>query len=144
MPIYEFHCNSCQRLTTVFSRSIGSPVAAACEHCGSDDLSRLISRTVQLKGEARRIAETDAGRLMGGLDNQTMPDRGEFARWARKMGGELGSEMGAKFRDLSDKAEAGEDPLERVDPYHTLNYALQEGANQASGDAADADGAAGE
>ena len=35
MPIYEFRCNACRRRTSVFVRSVNSPVTGACEHCGS-------------------------------------------------------------------------------------------------------------
>jgi putative FmdB family regulatory protein len=44
MPIYEFSCNNCKSLVSVFVRSMNSPVNGKCESCGSTDLTRLISQ----------------------------------------------------------------------------------------------------
>jgi len=44
MPIYEFRCNACSRITSVFARSIGGDLAPVCSSCGTNNLSRLISR----------------------------------------------------------------------------------------------------
>jgi len=136
MPIYEFLCDDCRRRTSVFTRSVSSPVAALCEHCGSSNLSRLISRVVHVKGEAQRLAETDPNRLMGYLDgDQRLPERGDFAHWARRLSRELGGEMGAKFREMAEKTEADPYSLERMDPHHTLNYVLNDRYEQVTKEA---------
>ena len=44
MPIYEFSCNNCKSLVSVFVRSMNSPVNGKCESCGSTDLTRLVSQ----------------------------------------------------------------------------------------------------
>ena len=44
MPIYEYQCDACHKRTTLFIRSISNPEPARCQHCGSDRLTRLISR----------------------------------------------------------------------------------------------------
>jgi len=44
MPIYEFSCNNCKSLVSVFVRSMNSPVNGKCDSCGSTDLTRLISQ----------------------------------------------------------------------------------------------------
>ena len=50
MPIYEFRCLACNRRTSAFVRTVSSPVRAACEHCGSKKLSRLMSKFAVRKG----------------------------------------------------------------------------------------------
>ncbi len=50
MPIYEYVCEECGRLTEVMQR-MSDPAPAACPECGAPKLARLISRTsFQLKG----------------------------------------------------------------------------------------------
>ena len=44
MPIYEFSCNNCKSLVSVFVRSMNSPVNGKCESCGGTDLTRLVSQ----------------------------------------------------------------------------------------------------
>src|SRR5438270_98220 len=35
MPIYEYKCKACNRLTSNFVRNTGNEVAPACRHCGA-------------------------------------------------------------------------------------------------------------
>ncbi len=50
MPIYEYVCEACGRLTEVMQR-LNDPPPAACPECGETRLARLVSRTsFQLKG----------------------------------------------------------------------------------------------
>jgi len=49
MPIYEYQCESCKRLTETLLK-VGEKGPKKCEHCGGK-LTRVISRTsFQLKG----------------------------------------------------------------------------------------------
>ncbi len=50
MPIYEYLCERCGRLTEVMQKITDRP-PAACPECGSKRLAKLVSRTAfQLKG----------------------------------------------------------------------------------------------
>ncbi|MFY3746635.1 FmdB family zinc ribbon protein [Anaeromyxobacter sp. Red801] len=50
MPIYEFVCEACGRITEVMQK-VSDPAPAACPECGGGKLARLVSRTTfQLKG----------------------------------------------------------------------------------------------
>ena len=40
------------------------------------------------------------------------------------MGKEYDGELGSDFSDLADRADAGEDPVERIDPGHKLRYEI--------------------
>ena len=106
MPIYEFRCNSCRRRTSVFTRSIGAPVAAVCEHCGSTDLSRLISRVTVRRSE---------GDSFDGFDESALADVDEndpkaMARWVRKMSREMGEPLDAEMEANLERMEGGEMP----------------------------------
>ncbi len=50
MPIYEFVCEACGRLTEVMQK-VSDPPPAACPECGGGRMAKLVSRTsFQLKG----------------------------------------------------------------------------------------------
>jgi putative FmdB family regulatory protein len=44
MPIYEYKCQECSAVTTVFTRSIHSDISAICEKCNSNQLMRIFSK----------------------------------------------------------------------------------------------------
>jgi putative FmdB family regulatory protein len=44
MPIYEFRCEDCGWLSSIFVKSMSSEMEAACKHCGGRRLSRAVSR----------------------------------------------------------------------------------------------------
>ena len=50
MPIYEYVCEACGRITECMQR-VADPPPPACPECGDARLARLVSRTTfQLKG----------------------------------------------------------------------------------------------
>jgi putative FmdB family regulatory protein len=50
VPIYEFLCESCGRITEVMQK-VSDPPPRACQECGSRKIAKLVSRTAfQLKG----------------------------------------------------------------------------------------------
>ena len=103
MPIYEYRCLACKKRTSVFVRSINSPVNAACEHCGGKKLTRLISRVAVHRGGG------DFDDASGGMDDVDENDPRAVARWARQMRDEMGEDMGPEFDEMIGRMEAGED-----------------------------------
>jgi putative FmdB family regulatory protein len=112
MPIYEYRCGKCGRRTSVFVRSMSADVRAACEHCGSRRLSRLVSRvTVVRSGGGGDFDDID-DRMMAGVDEN---DPRSVARWARRMRDEMGEEMGPDFDQALEQMEGGQFPEEDGD-----------------------------
>ena len=106
MPIYEYRCRACRRRTSVFVRSVSSPVRAACEHCGSRKLERLMSKFAVHRSGGGGGLDGD----LGGLDDVDENDPASVARWARKMRAESGEDMGPEFDEMIGRMEAGESP----------------------------------
>jgi putative FmdB family regulatory protein len=102
VPIYEYRCLACKKRTSVFVRSVSSPVTAACEHCGGKKLSRLMSKFAVHGG---RMDFDDPSSF--DIDES---DPRAMARWARQMQEESGEELGPEFDDMMSRIEAGEDP----------------------------------
>ncbi len=132
MPIYQYDCGGCDQRVEVFFRSVKSvDDKAPCPQCGSKKLKRVMSRFARVRSEAQRLDDLDIDQQLGRLDGKSEAD---FARWTRRMGDELGEDLGADFRDMADRADAGADPIERVDPAHTLKYRVNKKREEAAGD----------
>ena len=43
MPIYEYRCGSCNRVSSFFTRSIGAALDPVCAHCQSREMQRRMS-----------------------------------------------------------------------------------------------------
>jgi putative FmdB family regulatory protein len=100
MPIYEYRCLACKRRTSVFVRSVSSPVRAACEHCGGRRLSRLMSK----------FAVHGRGADFDTFDDVDESDPESVARFARRMGEEMGEDLGPEFDEMLGRMESGESP----------------------------------
>ncbi len=107
MPIYEFGCRACRRRTSVFTRTIGAPTGAVCEHCGAGDLRRLISRVA--------VHRSNGSDIPGGFDESSLGDVDEndprsMARWLRKMSRDMGEPLDAEMEADLERMESGEMP----------------------------------
>jgi putative FmdB family regulatory protein len=130
VPIYEFACRDCGTEFTQFLRSVSASSSGSCGACGSTRVERLISKVSVLKGDRGRAEALDTGRIMSGLEGS---DVGSFARWARNAGREYDAELGTNFAELADKADAGEDPVERIDTAYTVNYHVEKRRSEVLG-----------
>ena len=100
MPIYEFRCASCRKRTTVLTLRASEEFEAVCEHCGSKDLARQMSRFA-----LGRSAEDSLDNL-GNVDER---DPKAMAQWMRRMGDELGDGGGDDLDDMADDMDGGGD-----------------------------------
>lgn len=107
MPIYEYRCNCCQRRVSIFQRSIQGAGPAVCSHCGSSDLTRLVSRVAVLRSEESHLEDLASEASLADLDER---DPRSVARWARRMGREMGEDLGPEFDEMVERMEAGETP----------------------------------
>ncbi|HLB12031.1 MAG TPA: zinc ribbon domain-containing protein [Dehalococcoidia bacterium] len=107
MPIYEYLCQVCKRRSSIFFRSYSQVGDPACSHCGSPQVTRLVSRFAVAKSEESRLDDmADPGKF-GDLDEN---DPRSVAKWARRMGQEMGEDMGPEFDEMVEHMEAGEMP----------------------------------
>src|SRR3954468_19881490 len=115
MPIYEYRCGACRRRSSLFYLSFSAAERAEphCEHCGSADVSRLVSRGALLKSEESRMVDLSGDAALGDVDES---DPRSIARWARRMGEQLGEDVGDDFREMVDQLEAGEMPDDMPGP----------------------------
>lgn len=107
MPIYEYRCGSCRQKTSVLVRNVATFTTPVCPQCGSNSLARLISSFAVIKSEESRMDDMADPSKFGDVDEN---DPRSVARWMRKMGSEMGEDMGPEFDEMIEKMEAGEMP----------------------------------
>lgn len=122
MPIYEYVCDDCRKVASIFFRSYSQVAVASCPHCSSSNLRRLVSKVAILKGEAKRAQEIDVRREMGDLNPL---DPRSVAHWARQKGSELDPLLGSNLREMAEKMESGDTPTEMYDPAYYFKYAVE-------------------
>jgi putative FmdB family regulatory protein len=109
MPIYDYRCAGCRRRISLLFQTYAAAENAACPHCGSHDLARLVTRFAVGRSEESRLDDLTDAAAFGDLDES---DPRSVARWARRMGDEFGEDLGGDFGEMVDQMEAGEMPAD--------------------------------
>ena len=106
MPIYEFKCQDCGRLTSVFVRTMRSSYKARCQHCGGRKLERVVSGFSHHKSEQTILDEhgSEPKRL------EDYKDPRQIGRWVERKFSEEGLELPDETRKMIDAAREGEFP----------------------------------
>ena len=109
MPIYEYECRGCSRPVSLLVRSLRSREVPRCPHCGSAELSRLMSRFATPKSEDARLEAAADPSQYGGLDEN---DPQAVARFVRRMGDEMGEDLGDDLGAAMEEASGEEGGIE--------------------------------
>jgi len=111
LPIYEYRCNDCRRRVTIFWRSFSEigVTRPSCPRCGSENLTRVVSRVAVVRSEESRLDDLADPSSLAGLDEN---DPKSMARWMRKMSQEMGEDLGPEFGEVIDRLESGQSPEE--------------------------------
>ena len=97
MPIYEYRCESCRKVSEFLLLSLSSPFTPVCPRCGGTDMERVLSRVrVRLSEETRMERLADPHRW-GGLADVDENDPASMARVMRQMGPHLQEAMGEDY-----------------------------------------------
>jgi putative FmdB family regulatory protein len=110
MPLYDYRCSDCKRRVSVYqSYSDYGKIQPACPECGGKRLERMVSRIRFARSEESRLESLADPSAWGDVDEQ---DPRSMAKMMRRMGSELGEEMGPEFHEAVDRLEDGENPEE--------------------------------
>ncbi|MBI2060799.1 MAG: zinc ribbon domain-containing protein [Nitrospirae bacterium] len=102
MPIYEYQCLKCRKRSTVLTLRVSEKVDPVCEHCGSKEMKRLISRVRVVRSEESRMERMADPSSLAGLDEK---DPRSMVQWMKKMGQEMGDDMGEDYEQMVEEAE---------------------------------------
>ena len=108
MPIYEFVCQDCAKLTSVFVRTTRSHVSATCSHCGSTAMKRAVSRVSIGRTESQIMEQY--GMPEPGQGPDAYKDPRQIGRWVEKRFDEMGMDLPSEARKMIDAAREGEFP----------------------------------
>lgn len=106
MPIFEFDCQACGRRTTALVLSRDRVNEVRCSRCGSDKLSKLFSRFATPRSEEARLESLARPESFAGVDES---DPRSVSRWMKRMGDEVGEDLGSAFEEEM-AAGGGEEP----------------------------------
>src|SRR3989339_230368 len=101
MPIYEYRCQDCRRVSSFLILNLQEPFAPVCGKCGSQALERVLSRVhVRLSEETRmeRLADPSA---WSGVDEN---DPKSVAKVLKKMGQEMGEDFPGEVDQIVEEA----------------------------------------
>jgi putative FmdB family regulatory protein len=105
MPIYEYRCLDCRRISSFLLLNLKDPFVPVCKRCGSHSLERVLSRVhVRLSEETRldRLADPSA---WAGVDEN---DPKSVAKVLKKMGQEMGEDFPGEVDQLVEEALDGQ------------------------------------
>lgn len=105
MPIYEYRCRKCQKRFSVLTLRVSERPETQCPKCGNGAADRLMSRFATPKSESARLDAMSDPSSLGDLDAE---DPKSVSRWMRKMGSEMGDDLGgADLDEMIDDIESG-------------------------------------
>lgn len=97
MPIYEYRCLACRKISEFLVLSLSSPFTPGCPRCGGTEMERVLSRVrVRLSEETRMERLADPHRW-GGLADLDENDPAGMARMMRQMGPHLQEALGEDY-----------------------------------------------
>jgi len=124
MPLYQFDCSGCEKRVEILFRSVTTTKKPVCPECGSKKLKKVMSRVARIKSARERFEGIDHVREAAEMGGSSDP--AVFARWARRVGAEYDEELGTNYRELAERAEAGETVHERIDADFTFRHKVNQ------------------
>ncbi len=100
MPIYEYKCQKCKKSFSVFCKIKDREESPACEKCGSNSTSLLVSRFKTVRSEDQILESMADPSSLSGLDEN---DPRSVAKWAKKMAREMGEDMGDEIEAMAEE-----------------------------------------
>ena len=100
MPLFEYRCKGCGKK---FAKLVGMTADSgepACPHCGSKELTKLISRFQRVRSEDDKLDSFEDAALSAGTD-----DPKGMSRLMGEMAKEMGEDLGENADELMEEAE---------------------------------------
>lgn len=97
MPIYEYRCSACRKVSEFLLLSPSSPFAPVCPRCGGTEMERVLSRVRVVLSEETRMERLADPHRWGGLADLDENDPASVARMMRQMGPHLKEAMGEDY-----------------------------------------------
>ncbi|MCX6354290.1 MAG: zinc ribbon domain-containing protein [Candidatus Aureabacteria bacterium] len=109
MPIFEYACDRCRKIFNFLVRDVAARRAPRCPRCGRSGMARRISSFRIGRSEESRMQKLADPSIFSGIDEK---DPRSFARWMKKISGEMGEEVPGEVDEMAKRLEARESPEE--------------------------------
>ena len=90
MPIYEYRCEDCGRISEFLVIKTDETFVPQCKRCKSKKMTRVLSRVRVIRSEESRLESLADPSKLGDIDER---DPKSMAKWMKRMGKELGEDM---------------------------------------------------
>jgi putative FmdB family regulatory protein len=100
MPIYEYRCNDCGKISEFLLIKTDETFIPQCKRCKSKKMSRVLSKVRVIRSEESRMESLVDPSKWSGLDEK---DPKSMAKWMKRMGKEMGEEMGEDVDAMVDE-----------------------------------------
>ena len=101
MPIYEYRCDDCGKISEFLLIKTEETFTPQCKKCKSKKMSRVLSKVRVIRSEESRMESLSDPSKWGGLHEK---DPKSMAKWMKKMGKEMGEDMGEDVDQMVDEA----------------------------------------
>ena len=108
MPIYEYRCASCGKMSTYFTRSINTPLEPWCSHCHGREMQRCMSSFAL--GKTTQPVQPGYGAGPGPSSPEYYSDPRNIGQHLEESFRRYGMEMPQSVRETIDAAREGELP----------------------------------
>jgi putative FmdB family regulatory protein len=101
MPIYEYRCKECRRISSFLLLNLRDPFVPVCKQCGSHSLERVLSRVHVRLSEETRLERLADPSVWSGVDEN---DPKSVAKVLKKMGQEMGEDFPGEVDEMMEEA----------------------------------------
>ena len=109
MPIYEYSCRGCGRLSSFLLLRATEPLEPYCKYCGNREVTRILSRIVVLRTEEKRVENLfDPTRFSDLDENDPRSIERLVNKIATGLGDDLGEGLGQSVEEVLDGGTIGE------------------------------------
>src|SRR5919106_3470514 len=108
MPIYEYRCRGCGKVSSFFTRSLNATLEPVCNYCQSKDMQRRMSSFAM--GKSVQSVHEQYPSSSGRPPLEYYSDPRNIGRHVEESFKRYGMEMPSSVRDTIDAAREGELP----------------------------------
>ncbi|MEK7878985.1 MAG: FmdB family zinc ribbon protein [candidate division NC10 bacterium] len=102
MPLFEYRCGDCQRVSTELAYSWSGGGTRPCRGCGSSNMTKLVSRFAFHRSWGDSLNWAPSGETLTDVDEDDPKDLDRFmGRLKEEMGGEVTPDFEHLRREMS-------------------------------------------
>jgi putative FmdB family regulatory protein len=101
MPIYEYRCDACGKISEFLLIKTDEVFTPQCKRCNSKKMTRVLSKVRVIRSEESRMESLADPSKWGGLDEK---DPRSMAKMMKRLGKEFGEELGEDADQMVDEA----------------------------------------